>query len=109
MPTQPNRDIVLAAFSATLALSGILLALLGFLFTRYDALKSDTTIDTRKLRPFRITLVLVVALIALAALCATLALGWLLPLVTFDYPVWLVLLLVVAIPAVGGISVRLRW
>jgi hypothetical protein len=108
MLPQPHRDIVLALFSATLSLSGILLALVGFLFSRYDALKADTTIDVGRLTPFRWTLGFAVALVFISSLCSLLALGWLIGL-GFDYPLWLVLLLLVAIPTVGAVSVRLRW
>lgn len=105
----PNRDLVLAAFSSMIGLAAILLALMGFIFVRYDTLRADTTIDPERLRPFQLTLIALVCLIAVSAVAAALAMLWLLPLGTFDYPLWLVGVLIVAIPAVGIAVLRLRW
>jgi hypothetical protein len=103
------RDLVVASFSSMVSLAGLLLALMGFIFIRYDTLKSDTTIDPERLTPFRITLVSLVVLMAIAALAATLAIAWLLGIASFDYPLWLIAALVIAIPMVGLAALKLRW
>jgi hypothetical protein len=106
---QPDRDVVLAAFSSMVGLAGLLLALTGFLFTQYDVLKPDTTADPARLIPFRVTLVGLLALVIAAAFGAALALAWLIPVADFRYPLWLVASILIATPILGAVALKLRW
>src|SRR5215213_3825175 len=105
-PASSYRDLVLATFSSTLGLAGILLALLGFLLTRYDSLKGDTTIDREKIRPFRVVIGSIAGLIALSAISALGAYAWLYSFAGFTYPLWLPATLIIAIPVVAFLTVR---
>src|SRR5579859_3620360 len=109
VPPQTDRDLVMAAFSSMVGLSGILLALMGFILVRYDTLKVDTFTDPSRLTPYKRALVGLVGLMSLSALTACLALAWLVGLYAFRFPIWLVAAAVLAVPVLGAAVLKLRW
>jgi uncharacterized membrane protein YidH (DUF202 family) len=104
-----DRDLVLAVFATMTGLSGVLLALMGFVIVRYDALKADDYTAAEQLRPYRQMLVGIVGLMSCAAVVACLALLWLLGIASFAFPVWIVVLVVLAVPVLGAAALKLRW
>lgn len=104
-----EQTLVLAAFSSSLTVAGILLALLGFLLSRYDALKMDSTVPANRIHYFQCTMVLTWALIAGAASSASFALNWLIPISELPKPLLIAFALIIAIPIVGAAIIKLRW